>query len=287
METGLLYVVFNKWICDPETKEMPYKIGITRNTVYDRYYGLGLKMPGKFETLFAYRLRDYAKAEQAIQSILNNKCVNGEWFNLNEGHINLIKNICETMDGELITEEIENEIEAETEESIKIDDNLESYMGGKLVENELLTGNNANEKVSNFQNNNRSINPNHPCKVFLFPIGNAFSENNNAYEATRKWWRISDEYSDTSKYEFAVGLVKGISVGSYKLNRWIYNQDYKKSKFDADEYPDFIGYSWHKQIQLAQGYYGYGNHLVIEFDGNGKFKILRGSNDNKEIWFNC
>jgi len=124
METGKLYVVFNKWICDPETKEMPYKIGITRYTVDDRYYGLGLKMPGKFETLFAYKLKDYAKAEQAIQSILINRCVNGEWFNLNEGHINLIKNICETMDGELITDEIENEIEAETEEAININNDF-------------------------------------------------------------------------------------------------------------------------------------------------------------------
>jgi hypothetical protein len=115
MESGILYVVFNKWICDPETKEMPYKIGITRNSVQDRYYGLGLKMPGKFETLFAYKMKDYAKAEQSIQSILNKNCVNGEWFRLNQKDIDLIKQICERMDGILITEEIENEIENETE----------------------------------------------------------------------------------------------------------------------------------------------------------------------------
>jgi hypothetical protein len=54
MDIGILYVVFNKWIKNPDSNEIPYKIGITRGSVEDRYYGLGLKMPGKFETLFAY-----------------------------------------------------------------------------------------------------------------------------------------------------------------------------------------------------------------------------------------
>jgi hypothetical protein len=61
MKSGILYVVFNKWICDPETRKTPYKIGITASSVEDRYYGLGLKMPGKFETKFAYKLKNYKK----------------------------------------------------------------------------------------------------------------------------------------------------------------------------------------------------------------------------------
>ena len=64
MAAGILYVIFNKWISDPDTKKMPYKIGITKNTVEDRFYGLGLKMPGTFETLFAYKIKDYIRAEQ-------------------------------------------------------------------------------------------------------------------------------------------------------------------------------------------------------------------------------
>jgi len=115
MESGILYVVFNKWINDPESNEIPYKIGITRNSIEERYYGLGLKMPGKFETLFAYKIKDYAKAEQSIQCILNKKCVNGEWFKLNQKDLEFIKEICERMEGVQITDEIENEIENETE----------------------------------------------------------------------------------------------------------------------------------------------------------------------------
>jgi hypothetical protein len=79
METGVLYVVFNKWISNPKTNEKPYKIGITKDSVYYRYYGLGLKMPGKFVPLFAYELENYTEAEKLIQGILKNtvKTANG------------------------------------------------------------------------------------------------------------------------------------------------------------------------------------------------------------------
>ena len=114
MESGLLYVVFNNWIRDPETNEKIYKIGITKSSVDERYYGLGLKMPGEFETLFAYRIKDYAKAEQSIHSIFNKNCVNGEWFKLKKDDIDFIEEICKKMEGKLVTEEIKNEIEFET-----------------------------------------------------------------------------------------------------------------------------------------------------------------------------
>jgi hypothetical protein len=44
MESGILYIVYNEWIVNPETEKMPYKIEITRNSVAEkRYYGRGLK----------------------------------------------------------------------------------------------------------------------------------------------------------------------------------------------------------------------------------------------------
>jgi hypothetical protein len=114
MENGILYVVFNEMIRNPETNELLYKIGITKNSVHDRYYGLGLKMPGKFETLFAYRLQDYKEAEQLIQRILKNHRENGEWFNLSQKELDLIKMNCETMGGIPVTsDEIEKSIEKE------------------------------------------------------------------------------------------------------------------------------------------------------------------------------
>jgi hypothetical protein len=115
MNTGILYVVYNEWIRDPATGQMPYKIGITSTTVENRYYGLGLKMPGKFETLFAYRIDDYAGAEQALQRILKSRRINGEWFSIEEKELNFIKQTCEMMQGRLVTDEVESEIEEETE----------------------------------------------------------------------------------------------------------------------------------------------------------------------------
>jgi hypothetical protein len=117
MEKGLLYVVFNKWIKNPETGEMPHKIGITRTSVKERYYGLGLKMPGEFETVFAYNLDDYEKAEKSINDILTKYHVNGEWYNLDQEKLELIESICKTMGGEPITDEFDDEIIISTESS--------------------------------------------------------------------------------------------------------------------------------------------------------------------------
>jgi hypothetical protein len=122
MESGLLYVVFNKWICNPETHEMPYKIGITKYSVSDRYYGLGLKMPGKFEIKFAYKLENYAEAEKALGTIFEKDNINGEWYNLDEDDLALIELNCKKMHGKLVTEEIESEIKKETESQIIKDD---------------------------------------------------------------------------------------------------------------------------------------------------------------------
>jgi len=121
MDTGILYVVFNKWVCDPDTKKIPYKIGITRGSVDDRYYGLGLKMPGKFETLFAYKFDDCTNAEKTIHSILNRKRINGEWFDIDQENLDHIDKTCKLMGGVLVTDEVESEIETETEEEIGIE----------------------------------------------------------------------------------------------------------------------------------------------------------------------
>jgi hypothetical protein len=134
METGILYVIFNDWIRDPQTADHPYKIGKTSTSVEDRYYGLGLKMPGKFETLFAYKLDNYGNAEKAIQDILYKKRVNGEWFYLAKDDINLVETICKTMGGILVTDEVKREVEIATEEENEDEDNAvmnPSLSGGK------------------------------------------------------------------------------------------------------------------------------------------------------------
>jgi len=116
---GILYVVFNEWIRNPETNEKPYKIGITRKSVDDRYYGLGLIMPGEFKTLFAYKFDDCAKAEQLIHGILIKKRGKGEWFNIHQKELDHIKATCELMAGILVTDEVQKDINKEIEEEKK------------------------------------------------------------------------------------------------------------------------------------------------------------------------
>jgi len=107
---GLLYVVYNEWIINPKTGKMPYKIGITKKTVDERYYGLGLKMPGTFKTLFAYLFDDCAEAEVTIQRLYKKYRVNGEWFEISDDQIELLKKNCDNMGGKPATEETQKEI---------------------------------------------------------------------------------------------------------------------------------------------------------------------------------
>lgn len=120
MKEGILYVVYNKWINNPDTHEKPYKIGITEYSVEERYYGLGLKMPGEFKTLFAYMLNDYKEAEKSIRDLLKNYQLNGEWFKITDKELDLVKNYCVSKGGKLVTDEIIKEIKMAT---VAIEDN--------------------------------------------------------------------------------------------------------------------------------------------------------------------
>ena len=162
-----------------------------------------------------------------------------------------------------LTNEVRNEIEIETEEEEQII--LSKSIVGK-----------------NIQRSDNPINPTEPCKVFIFPIGNAIAAGASEYEGTRRWWRITEQYRDVSEYEFAVGLKDRISISAYKLKRWNYNPDYGKCEFEGEEITELKGFSWY--IQTSTGYWNHGNHLVVEFDGKGKFRRIR---PKEGEWINC
>jgi hypothetical protein len=262
MEIGILYVIFNKWIRNPETNEMPYKIGITRGTIEDRYYGLGLKMPGKFETVFAYQFEDCNKTEQLLHGLLNKQRENGEWFTITDEQLKLVRANCELMGGKLVTEEVENEIEIETE-------------------------NKEMENYKDIENINSPINPNFPCKVIMFNISRSAASGKSIYDRTRSSWKITEQYRDVTEYQYAVGLVSGNSLGGYKINNWEYLQENNRYRFNGNEVPELIGYSFHKQISSAMGYWQYGSRVIVGFDGRGKYQIISGSKENKDKWIDC
>ena len=69
-----------------------------------------MKLPGNFETAFAYKLDDYENAEKLLHKILSKYRIDGEWFKLNQNELELIKANCEAMGGVMITEEIDEAI---------------------------------------------------------------------------------------------------------------------------------------------------------------------------------
>jgi hypothetical protein len=124
MGSGIVYVVHNNWIQNPDAKEgdKTYKIGITAGSVEDRYYGLDLKMPSKFICDFAYKFdsEQYRKVETTLHNLLNKQNVGGEWFDLNETALKGIRSTCEGHGGILDTDNINEKIAGEdADESVR------------------------------------------------------------------------------------------------------------------------------------------------------------------------
>ncbi|GBU22984.1 hypothetical protein R80B4_02897 [Fibrobacteres bacterium R8-0-B4] len=119
MGSGKVYVVHNDWIQNPDAEDgyMTYKIGMTTDSVSNRYYGLGLKMPSEFECDFAYEFdsEKYKDVEKALHKILNESNVGGEWFDLSDNTLDGVQSICKLAGGKLITDAVESKIAEEEE----------------------------------------------------------------------------------------------------------------------------------------------------------------------------
>jgi len=130
MGSGIVYVVHNNWIKNPDVKKgcKTYKIGKTKNSVRKRYsqmdgkmpnssYELvGLAMPSEFVCDFAYEFdsEQYHEVEKGLQNILDQSRVGGEWFDLNDKALEGIKWVCEKNGGKLITNTVQEKIEEES-----------------------------------------------------------------------------------------------------------------------------------------------------------------------------
>ena len=144
--------------------------------------------------------------------------------------------------------------------------------------------------------NNVPVNPSFPCKVIVFNIKNSLYglkgfQRRNHYESTRKYWVINDEHRNNEIYEYVVGLVDGNAETAYKVNKWFPTKEKQylgRYEFEGSETKatkELIGRSFYKQRKICMGYWQWGRYLIIEFDGNGKFRILVGQKDS--TWLNC
>lgn len=120
--------------------------------------------------------------------------------------------------------------------------------------------------------------------VFIFPIHKALIKGRSPYDATRSWWSVSQPLRSANN-ALAVGVANGLSQGVFSISNWNPAQAAGKWEFDGTQLSnhDLDGKNWLSVISAAKGYWQRGNYLVVEFDGQGKFRFVRGSAD-KTTW---
>jgi hypothetical protein len=136
------------------------------------------------------------------------------------------------------------------------------------------------------------VNPSRPISaVFIFPIHNTSGSRESYYEATRKYWKIGSQYRSIEN-AFAVGVEEGYSHAAFRIKDWVFEEGRKKWIFNEDpnQYPDILDEllrkNWKNILRPALGHFQRGAHIVAEFDGKGRFRIIKGSAD-KATWHDC
>ena len=136
-----------------------------------------------------------------------------------------------------------------------------------------------------------AVNPETPYPaVFVLPIHNMLPKTKSAYEAARRSWIVSQRFRDLPE-SLAVGIAEGwTSVGAFEIESWKPASDAGKTKweFDGTELPEghpLARKNWRTVIDAAGGYWNYGNYIVVEFDGKGLFRVLKGSANRR--WRGC
>lgn len=126
--------------------------------------------------------------------------------------------------------------------------------------------------------------------VFVFPINNDLKNGIDDFAATSKSWRVSKKNQKLPNAT-AVGVIQGIAKTCYAIKEWQTQQGSPKLLFLEDEKrtkeveKELFGKNWKEIIDKAKGFWQRGNYLIVEFDGESRFRIIRGSK-NKE-WHRC
>lgn len=137
------------------------------------------------------------------------------------------------------------------------------------------------------------VNPNIAIEnVFIFPTQNAINRGASIYDATRMLWYVNQANRNLQN-PFAIGLKYAISVGSYQINNWnTAVLDANKHEFTAINHPapntyePLLNKNWINVLDKAKGFWQRGNYLIVDFDGQGHFRIKRGSQD-RTTWHDC
>lgn len=113
-ERGIVYILYNPCMIDPETKKPLYKIGRTQNLQkrLDDLYGTGVPCP--FDCVFACEVNGYKSVETELQKLFGDCRINPEreFFSINAEQLKNIISLLKRFDGfKDATEKIGNEVE--------------------------------------------------------------------------------------------------------------------------------------------------------------------------------
>tara|TARA_B110000908_G_C10111845_1_gene383439 strand:+ start:103 stop:909 length:807 start_codon:yes stop_codon:yes gene_type:complete len=134
------------------------------------------------------------------------------------------------------------------------------------------------------------VNPKIPIKnVFVFSIYKALEKGGDAYSSTRSSWRVTEDNRNLN-LSFGIGIRNNISKGSYTIDHWKNKEN--KFEFFSKEHPDcnlfepLYNKKWDNILEKANR--SRGNYIIVDFDGNGSFKITRHcKKEFKDKWHKC
>jgi hypothetical protein len=138
MSNGIIYILANPGMIDPETKESIVKIGITQNLTerLSTLYSSGVPFP--FQCIFACEVEDYDLVEKDLHNALTDYRVNPkrEFFKIKaELIIPLLKHFAGFKEVTLEVEEAIVKLDDSTEEVSVIPDNYDTYENLKSLLN--------------------------------------------------------------------------------------------------------------------------------------------------------
>ena len=121
--------------------------------------------------------------------------------------------------------------------------------------------------------------------IFVFPIQRALDAGATPYEATRATWVVGKEFIhiDPARAPIAVGVSRGIVRGAFYVQEWNQAADGKRWEFRGNSKNDteLLNRNFVSVIDNARGYWLRGNFLIVQFNGNGQVRVVRGS-QNRE-----
>ena len=126
------------------------------------------------------------------------------------------------------------------------------------------------------------INPKRSYKtVFMFPINQLYGDRENLYEATRKYWNVTEEWR-SQQGAIALGINSMTSAAAFEVKSWRRaGGKFAFTGVDVTDKSELARCSVAKIIGRTLGYWQRGSFLIVEFDGDGHFRFLRGSKSNR------